>query len=150
MKIGTDVQTKLSAAIVELVCEVRLAKVFPTVDSLSTASYAETKKENKYLLMILKPKLLKIYNLVQFQSSYATHLSRCDCQELINKEIRNWIYCNTLSGTPNLKKIFPLDKYLCFECIDKNYCNHSTPIGDFYQFLHFHRKFQYRPLWNRS
>ena len=137
-------QKELSAAILKLVCELRPAKVFPTINSLSKTSSKTEKRHTHLLKKILKPKLLKICSLAQFKPPHDAYLNQCGCQQQLNKEIENQTKSSTLV---NFKNILSFDNSLCFECIAKTQCLHKPSASETYQFLHVHRHYQFQPIW---
>ena len=143
IQIGNNSTKKLSAAILTLLCELRQAKVFPTADSLFETSLGTVRAETKLIKKILKPKLQFIARLVQCESSYATHLSKCDCQKLVIREI-NEIKEIRINSIPSLANS------LCFECIGKTQCNHRPRTSRNYKFLNLPRNHKFRPICRRS
>ena len=151
MKIAYESERKVSSAILKLLFELRHAKVFPTIEAISQSNYREAKRDTESLKITLKPKLLNICRLVQIESSFAAHLNTCDCQLMFKSETDKWVHSETwIKETVNQNRIISLDQGLCFECIEKNQCNHTQSPQETYQFLNRHRLYQYRAVWKKD
>ena len=149
MRLWNDPPKKLSATILKFLCEVRQAKIFPTVDSLTQTNQQVVKSATNSLKKIFIGKILIICKLVQQESSYAIPLLQCPCEELFVKEIEK--DSKSVIGI----KDFDVTNYstgneLCFECLDKNHCQHKSLEFNDYTFLHFHAVFNCQPTWKRS
>ena len=78
--------------------------------------------------------MLNISKIVECESTYATSNVHCDCQELLIREMEK--FSNPDVGTKTLvPKTSFMQNTLCFECLDKNRCQHSY-MNDNYIFLH--------------
>ena len=144
-QVGNNPHKELKTCILRLLCDLRQAKLFPTVDSLSESS---TERNNHRLKKILKSKILKICSIVQFECAYAAaaNYTSCHCQQLFVRETDNWIKRGGLDNVPNLQNIVSNEE-LCFDCIYKKNCNHTPSKSNTYQFYHLLRNNHFRPIW---
>ena len=77
----------LSSAVLTLVIKLRRTKLFPTVSSLSQTSFRLAKRDTNTLKKSLRPQVIKIAKILAFESAYATPCLKCDCQELLVREM---------------------------------------------------------------